>query len=72
MSPRDALLNPFIFREPTVFDPDRWLRPTSEFTKVEMHKAYLPFNRGPRMCIGFKYAFSSIFNIPSLNLHLLG
>ena len=54
MSPRDALLDPVIFPNAMQYDPDRWLRDTSEDHKRQMHKAYIPFNKGPRKCLGFK------------------
>ena len=59
MSPRDALLNPDIFPKPTNFDPDRWLRPMSDEQKQQMQANWLPFNKGPRMCLGMKYASKS-------------
>ena len=55
MSPRDGLLNPEIFPKPDDFDPDRWLRPVSDVQKQQMQAAWLPFNKGPRMCLGMKY-----------------
>ncbi|MCJ1457234.1 hypothetical protein MMC28_007601 [Mycoblastus sanguinarius] len=62
MSPRDALLNPTIFPNPKAFDPDRWLRPTSEAAKSQMNRAYLPFNKGSRMCLGFNLAYADIYH----------
>lgn len=54
MSPRDALLNPQVFPHPMQFDPDRWLRATSDTQKQKMNESYIPFNKGPRKCLGFK------------------
>lgn len=55
MSPRDALLDPQVFPNPMQFDPDRWLCATSDTHKQRMNKSYIPFNKGPRKCLGFKY-----------------
>ncbi|KAI4159448.1 MAG: hypothetical protein L6R39_000350 [Caloplaca ligustica] len=67
MSPRDALLNPDIFLCPSKFDPDRWLRPVSNEQRDLMRKAFLPFNKGPRMCLGMNLAYANIFhNISAL------
>ena len=61
MSPRDALLDPLVFPNPTQFDPGRWLRPTSESHMHQMNKYYIPFNKGPRKCLGFKYVLLFAF-----------
>ncbi|KAJ5107841.1 cytochrome P450 [Penicillium angulare] len=46
---RDLLLDPSIFPDPHDFRPERWLDPTPE-----MERAYVPFGRGSRMCVGMK------------------
>jgi cytochrome P450 len=61
MSPRDALLNSTVFPEPTTFKPERWLTTDPE-QRALMEKAYLPFNKGPRMCVGFNLAYADIYH----------
>ncbi|PHH68563.1 hypothetical protein CDD83_6043 [Cordyceps sp. RAO-2017] len=39
--------DPAVFPAPDDFDPDRWEAPTKA-----MADAYMPFGRGPRICIG--------------------
>ncbi|KAL8947728.1 MAG: hypothetical protein Q9222_006024 [Ikaeria aurantiellina] len=53
MSPGDALLHDTIYPEPKVFRPERWVE-CDEKQLRKMERAFLPFNRGPRMCIGLK------------------
>ncbi|KAL8726092.1 MAG: hypothetical protein Q9166_006929 [cf. Caloplaca sp. 2 TL-2023] len=67
MSPRDALINPEIFPAPSNFIPDRWLEPSSTEHQDLMRKAFLPFNKGPRMCLGLNLAYANIYhNISAL------
>lgn len=67
MSPRDALLDPDIFPKPKTFDPYRWLRPMSDEKKQKMQANYLPFNKGPRMCLGRNLAYANMYhNIAAL------
>ena len=53
MSPGDALLHESIYPDPKVFRPERWLEGDAEHRK-KMEGAFLPFNKGSRMCIGLK------------------
>ncbi|PHH75687.1 hypothetical protein CDD80_2176 [Ophiocordyceps camponoti-rufipedis] len=39
--------DPTIFPDPRKFDPDRWEQPTKD-----MRDAFMPFGRGPRICLG--------------------
>jgi cytochrome P450 len=41
------------FREPEVFEPDRWM---GGLAKQLPPGAYIPFGRGPRMCLGRSFA----------------
>lgn len=52
MTLRDVLLDPSMFPEPMEFRPERWLAESAlpEF----LSRAYLPFGRGSRMCVGMK------------------
>jgi retinoid hydroxylase len=47
-------LLPSIFRDPFVFDPDRFASPREE-DKVHPY-AFVPFSSGPRVCIGINFA----------------
>lgn len=44
--------NPAIFKDPTVFKPERWLGPDSE--TAEMNRWFWAFSSGGRMCIGLQ------------------
>ncbi|KAF2190227.1 putative cytochrome P450 [Zopfia rhizophila CBS 207.26] len=55
MSMRDMHFNPSIFPNPYCFDPNRWIHATP--TELErMEKAFVPFGRGVRGCIGLELA----------------
>lgn len=51
-------LNEESFPDPTNFDPERWF---GENTK-ELENDLVPFSKGPRACLGIKYA--SLFHNP--------
>lgn len=53
--------NAEVFPDPFVFDPERWLKPKEEVRELENH--LVPFSRGPRMCLGFKYASSWFLDV---------
>ncbi len=54
MSPYIIHHDPRFYSNPDKFDPSRW---TETFTE-QLHKfAYLPFSRGPRVCIGERFAW---------------
>jgi len=44
------------------FSPERWLQPNSR----ELDNYLVAFSRGPRICIGMQYAFSSFSLITSI------
>lgn len=49
--------SPKYVRDPTVFRPERWLKPDRE----NMHPfLFLPFGHGARMCIGRRFAEQEI------------
>lgn len=50
-------MNPEVWRDPQIFDPDRWER---EETKNLSRYAFLPFAAGPRGCIGFNFALLEV------------
>lgn len=62
MTLRDVLLDPTIFKDATEFHPERWLPENPDLERIS--RAYLPFGRGSRMCLGVKYVhlLSSIVN----------
>jgi cytochrome P450 len=50
--------NPAYFENPTTFDPDRWSDP--EKSKI-MEKAFIPFSKGSKACVGKELAYSEIY-----------
>lgn len=55
MSARDLHFNAGIFTNPTAFAPGRWLESSAE-RLARMNKAYVPFGRGARACVGLELA----------------
>jgi hypothetical protein len=53
MAPYTLHRNPEVFRDPLVFNPDRWLGPQSQV--AEMNRWFWAFSSGGRMCIGLQY-----------------
>ena len=53
MSPIQALHQPDIYSSPKEFVPDRWLNATPDQLK-RMEAAFVPFGRGPRICMGIR------------------
>ena len=53
MSPYSLHRNPDVFRDPLVFNPERWLGDSRDV--VEMKKWFWAFSSGGRMCIGIQY-----------------
>jgi len=43
--------NETYFPNPTIFDPSRWLDPTEA---RRLDKAFIPFGKGSRGCVGMK------------------
>ena len=58
-SMRDLHLNPDIFPAPRRFSPERWLKSGPEELK-RMEKAFVPFGRGSRVCLGLELAKDEI------------
>jgi cytochrome P450 len=44
------MFNPEVFKDPTKFEPERWLR-DNEMLKQDPYY-FCPFSAGPRNCIG--------------------
>jgi cytochrome P450 len=42
--------NPDIFKDPSAFNPDRWIGPNSK----DMEEWFVFFSWGPRKCVGEK------------------
>lgn len=59
MSQTFVHLNPDIFPEPHVFNPERWFKEGSE----DLYKSIVAFSRGPRMCIGINLAWAEAYLI---------
>ncbi|TFK41445.1 cytochrome P450 [Crucibulum laeve] len=49
--------NSAIFRDPDSFYPERWL----EEDTSEMERYFVPFSRGPRMCLGINLAWCELY-----------
>jgi cytochrome P450 len=45
-------MDPEIFPDPHVFDPDRWLRAAAKGQRLD--KYMISFGKGTRMCVGMK------------------
>ncbi|KAF8898336.1 C-22 sterol desaturase [Infundibulicybe gibba] len=54
----NSLHDPSIYPEPEIFDPERWLDPSSSANANP--KNYLVFGSGPHRCIGLEYANMNI------------
>jgi cytochrome P450 len=52
----DVLTDPSIFPDPDRFKPERWLGPDGK----RLEKFLIPFNKGPRQCIGIELAKAEI------------
>ncbi|GAB7334986.1 hypothetical protein MBLNU13_g06854t1 [Cladosporium sp. NU13] len=50
-------MNPKIWDNPEIFDPDRW---DTEKVKNRGRTEYMPFAAGQRMCVGFNFALQEI------------
>jgi cytochrome P450 len=55
--------DPNLWTNPNEFDPDRWLQPDPD-----PHKAWMPFEKGPRNCIGQQLALLEAKVIAALTL----
>ena len=53
-------LNPAVFPDPKIFDPDRWLVGTPEAI-LERQKNLASFGRGTRNCVGMQLAYAEIY-----------
>ena len=52
MTPADVITDPSIYKNPSSFEPDRWLAPLEKVAHLD--KYFVPFGRGARMCVGMK------------------
>lgn len=60
MTIRDLVHDPAVYPDPLVFRPDRWLDANESERKL-MDRNLVAFSRGPRMCIGFQFAYMEIY-----------
>ncbi|KAF8858714.1 putative benzoate 4-monooxygenase cytochrome P450 [Acephala macrosclerotiorum] len=58
MSPYSLHRNPEVYRDPLVFNPDRWLGDAKDV--AEMKKWFWAFSSGGRMCIGLHLAMAEM------------
>ncbi|KUJ08225.1 putative benzoate 4-monooxygenase cytochrome P450 [Mollisia scopiformis] len=61
MSPYSLHRNTEVFRDPLVFNPDRWFGEAKEV--VEMKKWFWAFSSGGRMCIGLHLAMAEMMTL---------
>ncbi|KAM7200690.1 Cytochrome P450 monooxygenase sdnE [Naviculisporaceae sp. PSN 640] len=57
MTTLDVLRDPEIFSSPNKFVPERWLNNPKTKTGESLAKYFVPFGKGPRMCIGINLAY---------------
>ncbi|KAL8967893.1 MAG: hypothetical protein Q9183_002719, partial [Haloplaca sp. 2 TL-2023] len=58
ISLKDLHLNEKIFKDAQGFRPERWLDPIAS---KGLHRNFLPFSRGPRVCLGRHLAMAEFF-----------
>lgn len=56
---RDVLLDPEIFPEPRMFDPDRFARAAAEGNRLDRY--LVSFSRGGRSCAGLNLAYAELY-----------
>ncbi|KAF8067760.1 cytochrome P450 [Lyophyllum atratum] len=54
--------NTSVFPDPKRFDPERWLNVKGDKLR-ELENHFVPFSRGPRMCLGFNLAWCELYLI---------
>ena len=55
MTTLDALRDPQIYQDPDSFNPERWLGdPMLKDNASNPNRGFVPFGKGPRMCLGVK------------------
>ncbi|RYP50907.1 hypothetical protein DL768_003667 [Monosporascus sp. mg162] len=52
--------DPEVYPDPMCFDPDRWMDAEA---RKRMDKAYAPFGRGTRICIGMHLAWMELYMV---------
>ncbi|KND87287.1 Trichodiene oxygenase, partial [Tolypocladium ophioglossoides CBS 100239] len=52
-------LDPTIFPNPKVFDPDRWVRAEKE--GIKLRKYIVSFTKGTRVCLGINLAYAELY-----------
>ncbi|KAL7957986.1 putative cytochrome P450 [Trichoderma compactum] len=57
MTTLDVLRDEEIFTDPTSFIPERWLDNPKTSRGDSLSRYYVPFGKGPRMCIGINLAY---------------
>lgn len=50
MTTMDVLMDPGIFREPDIFNPERWVKHGG----ADLERYFVPFGKGSRQCLGIK------------------
>ncbi|KAL6884430.1 cytochrome P450 [Trichoderma evansii] len=63
MNTSKYLLDASIYRNPTMFNPERWLGDAQSTQKLLHH--FAPFSRGHRGCIGMNLAYAELYLVSS-------
>ncbi|ERS98798.1 benzoate 4-monooxygenase cytochrome P450 [Sporothrix schenckii 1099-18] len=63
ISPFVLQRNPAVFKDPSVFNPDRWMDASADTT--EMQRWFWAFSSGGRMCIGMHLAMAEMTTLAS-------
>ncbi|KUL83802.1 hypothetical protein ZTR_06649 [Talaromyces verruculosus] len=60
MTTLDVLRDHQVFPDPTSFVPERWLDHSKTKDGVSLSQYFVPFGKGPRMCLGINLAYVEI------------
>ncbi|KAI8954677.1 putative cytochrome P450 [Xylaria longipes] len=63
MTTLDVLNDEDIFQNPRAFVPDRWLDNPKTGEGENISRYFVPFGKGPRMCIGINLAYVELYRV---------